>query len=208
MGRLAPLDRADYPCPPSHGGQDMNTITTSRRQPWNKGKLVGQKAPLRLKDIWAIRVRLQIAQDTRDLALFDLAIDSKLRACDLTKHRVCDVAHARLFKRCSSMHLQWKMGIRPAKSSIQFCKPRQSMQLSFPRARLSSALGTRIFPYLIAWKIFDETTRNQYIYCSMALAGPGSPYRLDGFSRLRKSSSGFAGTAWRRLSTPRKLCSP
>ncbi|MGE7990321.1 tyrosine-type recombinase/integrase [Pseudomonas sp. NPDC089554] len=51
------------------------------------------KAPLRLKDIWAIRVRLQIAEETRDLALFDLAIDSKLRACDLTKLRVRDVAH-------------------------------------------------------------------------------------------------------------------
>jgi len=47
------------------------------------GKLVGQKTPLRLRDIWAIRVRLQIAERTRDLALFDLAIDSKLRACDL-----------------------------------------------------------------------------------------------------------------------------
>jgi len=63
----------------------MNTIATYSRQPWNKGKLVGQKAPLRLRDIWAIRVRLQIAESTRDLALFDLAIDSKLRACDLTK---------------------------------------------------------------------------------------------------------------------------
>jgi hypothetical protein len=55
--------------------------------------LVGQTAPLRLKDIWVIRVRLQIAEETRDLALFDLAIDSKLRACDLTKLRVRDVAH-------------------------------------------------------------------------------------------------------------------
>lgn len=71
----------------------MKAITINRRQPWNKGKLVGQKAPLRLKDIWAIRVSRQIAQDTRDLALFDLAIDSKLRACDLTKLRVRDVAH-------------------------------------------------------------------------------------------------------------------
>ncbi len=73
----------------------MNAITTSSHQPLNKGKLVGQKAPLRLKDIWAIRVRLQIAEETRDLALFDLAIDSKLklRACDLTKLRVRDVAH-------------------------------------------------------------------------------------------------------------------
>jgi len=52
-----------------------------------------RKSPLRLRDIWAIRVRLQIAERTRDLALFDLAIDSKLRACDLTKLRVHDVAH-------------------------------------------------------------------------------------------------------------------
>lgn len=93
MGRLALMDRADHPCPPSRGGQSMNAITTYGHQPWNKGKLVGQKAPLRLKDIWAIRVRLQIAEETRDLALFDLAIDSKLRACDLTKLRVRDVAH-------------------------------------------------------------------------------------------------------------------
>lgn len=71
----------------------MNASTTHHRQPWNKGKLVGQKTPLRLKDIWAIRVRLQLAQSTRDLALFDLAIDSKLRACDLIKLRVRDVAH-------------------------------------------------------------------------------------------------------------------
>ncbi|HEJ4043531.1 tyrosine-type recombinase/integrase [Pseudomonas aeruginosa] len=71
----------------------MNTIATYSHQPWNKGKLVGQKAPLRLRDIWAIRVRLKIAEITRDLALFDLAIDSKLRACDLTKLRVRDVAH-------------------------------------------------------------------------------------------------------------------
>ena len=60
---------------------------------WNKGKLVGQKAPLRLRDIWAIRIRLQLRGAIRDLALFNLAIDSKLRACDLVKLRVCDVAH-------------------------------------------------------------------------------------------------------------------
>ena len=65
----------------------------SQRVPWNKGKLVGQKAPLKLKDIWAIRVRLQIANRTRELALFNLAIDSKLRSCDLVKLRVRDVCH-------------------------------------------------------------------------------------------------------------------
>jgi hypothetical protein len=60
-------------------------------EPWNKGKLVGQKAPLRLKEIWAIRIRLQLAERVRELALFNLAVDSKLRSCDLVKHRVKDV---------------------------------------------------------------------------------------------------------------------
>lgn len=53
------------------------------RIPWNKGKIVGQKAPLKLREIWAIRVCLQLRNSLRDLALFNLAIDSKLRACDL-----------------------------------------------------------------------------------------------------------------------------
>ncbi|VVQ01203.1 hypothetical protein PS910_03823 [Pseudomonas fluorescens] len=65
----------------------MKTAAIYTHRPWNKGKLVGQKAPLRLRDIWAIRVRLQITEKSRDLALFNLAIDSKLRACDLTKLR-------------------------------------------------------------------------------------------------------------------------
>ena len=71
----------------------MNANTAISYQPWNKGKLVGQKSPLRLRDILGIRVRLELAQNVRDLALFDLAIDSKLRACDLTKQSVRDVAH-------------------------------------------------------------------------------------------------------------------
>jgi integrase len=63
------------------------------RSPWNKRKLVGQKAPFKLKEIWAIRVRLQHAVRRRELAVFNLAIDSKLRACDLVKLRVRDVCH-------------------------------------------------------------------------------------------------------------------
>jgi hypothetical protein len=72
---------------------DQLTHVAMRKTPWNKGKLVGQKAPLKLKDIWAIRVRLQIGHRTRDLALFNLAIDSKLRSCDLVRLRVRDVCH-------------------------------------------------------------------------------------------------------------------
>lgn len=66
---------------------------SDRPTPWNKGKIVGQKAPFKLKDIWAIRVRLQLDHRTRELALFDLGIDSKLRSCDLLKLRVSDVCH-------------------------------------------------------------------------------------------------------------------
>jgi integrase len=72
---------------------DPLASTAKRRAPWNKGKLTGQKAPLRLKDVWAIRVRLQLMRRTRELALFDLAIDSKLRGCDLVALRVRDVCH-------------------------------------------------------------------------------------------------------------------
>jgi integrase len=62
------------------------------RAPWNKGCLVGQKRPLRPKEVWAIRVRLQIKRRKRDLAMFNLAIDSKLRGCDLVSLRVDDIA--------------------------------------------------------------------------------------------------------------------
>ena len=61
--------------------------------PWNKGKLVGQKAPLTQQQVWSIRMRLETAGNPRNLALFNLAIDSKLRACDLLSIRVCDIAN-------------------------------------------------------------------------------------------------------------------
>jgi integrase len=66
---------------------------SAARPPWNKGKIVGQKTPFKLKEIWAIRIRLQLAVRRRELALFNLAIDSKLRACDLVGLRVRDVCH-------------------------------------------------------------------------------------------------------------------
>jgi hypothetical protein len=68
------------------------TSTEGRAIPWNKGELLGQKPPLKLKEIWAIRIRLQLDHRTREVALFNLAIDSKLRGCDLVGLRVHDVA--------------------------------------------------------------------------------------------------------------------
>ena len=72
---------------------ELLTYSPKRPAPWNKGKLIGQKPPLKLKEIWAIRIRLQLSCRVRDLALFNLAIDSKLRSCDLVKIRVMDVTH-------------------------------------------------------------------------------------------------------------------
>jgi len=60
--------------------------------PWNKGRLIGQRPPLKVREVWAIRSRLQQHRSGRDLALFNLAVDSKLRGCDLVKLRVDDLA--------------------------------------------------------------------------------------------------------------------
>ena len=65
---------------------------STRRPPWNKGKLIGAKPPLRPSHVWSIRTKLQMADRKRDLALFNLALDSKLRGCDVVALRVDDVA--------------------------------------------------------------------------------------------------------------------
>jgi integrase len=67
-------------------------LAAPKRIPWNKGKLTGSKPPLRQKHVWAIRTKLQIEQRPRDLAMFNLAIDSKLRGCDVVALKVEDVA--------------------------------------------------------------------------------------------------------------------
>ena len=72
----------------------MGSIANAvRREPWNKGKIVGQKAPFKIKDIWALRVRLQTQRRVRELAHFNLGIDSKLRGRDLVALKVRDICH-------------------------------------------------------------------------------------------------------------------
>src|SRR3954465_2799313 len=70
----------------------VNAVPTPKRVPWNKGKLTGAKPPLRPKHVWSIRTKLQIEGRVRDLAMSNLAIDSKLRGCDVVAIRVEDVA--------------------------------------------------------------------------------------------------------------------
>jgi hypothetical protein len=101
----------------------METASNAtHHDPWNKGKIVGQKAPFKLKDIWALRVRLQMEGRVRGLALFNLGIDSKLRACDLVALKVRDVCH----------------GEQVASRAVSSCSTRRSAQSS-SRSRLPPA---------------------------------------------------------------------
>ena len=95
----------------------MNHLTDtqplSKSVPWNKGKLIGQRPPLKQREIWSIRVRLQLAERTRDLAMFNLAIDSKLRSCDLTKLRVRDISNCgSILKRAMVMQQKTKQPVQ------------------------------------------------------------------------------------------------
>ena len=69
-----------------------SVLPAPKRTPWNKGKLTGAKPPLRPKHVWSIRTKLQVEGRMRDLAMFNLAIDSKLRGCDVVALKVEDVA--------------------------------------------------------------------------------------------------------------------
>jgi hypothetical protein len=75
---------------------------------WNKGRIVGQKLPLKPKHVWAIRVRLELAENHRDLAFFNMAIDSKLRGCDLVRQKSCG---------CDGFWTDQGTGIRTAKQN-------------------------------------------------------------------------------------------
>jgi integrase len=112
---------------------------------WNKGRLVGQKAPLKLKEIWSIRIRLQLAGKVRDLALFNLAIDSNLRGCDLVSLRICDIAQGkRFFQRAVVMQRKTH---RPVPFEITE-QTRQSVATWIEMARL--AADQYLFPSRVA----------------------------------------------------------
>ena len=134
---------------------------TKSSTPWNKGRLVGQKAPLKLKEIWAIRIRLQMANKTRDLALFHLAIDSKLRGCDLVSLRVCDIAQGKsIFPRAMVMQrkthrpVQFEITEQTRQSVAAWIDKAQllSSQYLFPsRVAKSPHLSTRQYARIVAY---------------------------------------------------------
>ena len=88
-------------------------IFKPKKEAWNKGMIVGPKPPFKLKEVWAIRVRLQISGDVRNLALFNLAIDSKLRACDLVCLRVSDLTQGyNVVRRATTMQRKTKRPVQ------------------------------------------------------------------------------------------------
>lgn len=133
-----------------------------QREPWNKGKLVGQKAPLKLKEIWSIRIRLELSHRIRDLALFNLAIDSKLRACDLLKLKVRDISHGNQIT-ARAIVMQQKTGLpvhfeitEPTRNSIyawlELAQLRSEDFLFPSRIQDSPHLSTRQYARIVnAW---------------------------------------------------------
>lgn len=127
--------------------------------PWNCGKLVGQKLPLKLQEIWAIRIRLQISNRHRDLALFNLAIDSKLRACDLLKLRVSDVSiggrvgsRAMIMQQKTKRPVQFEITARTRDSILQWIQYADLAPTAFlfpSRLHRSLHLSTRQYSRMV-----------------------------------------------------------
>jgi integrase len=130
--------------------------------PWNKARLTGQKRPLKPKDVWAIRVRLQLQQRARDLALFNLAIDSKLRGCDLVRLQVDDVCaggrvrdRATIIQKKTGRPIQFEI-TEQTRAAIRAWLPeveaRNGRHLFPSRFRAQSHLSTRQYARIVhAW---------------------------------------------------------
>ncbi len=133
-----------------------------QRAPWNKGRLTGQKRPLKPKDVWAIRVRLQLKNRERDLALFNLAINSKLRGCDLVRLQVDDVCaggrvrdRATIVQKKTGRPVQFEI-TEQTRASIQRWLPsveaRHGQYLFPSRFRAQPHLSTRQYARIVhAW---------------------------------------------------------
>ena len=138
---------------------EVTSQVTRAHEPWNKGKLVGQKSPFKLKEVWAIRIWLQLEQRTRELALFDLGLDSKLRSCDLVKLRVRDICHgdhvatrATVMQQKTSRPVQFEI-TEPTRTAVtDWMKLRnlRSEDYLFPsRVHNSPHLGTRQYSRIV-----------------------------------------------------------
>ncbi len=153
---------------------------SQNREPWNKGKLTGQKLPLTLQEIWSIRMRLQSEKRLRDMALFNLAIDSKLRACDLLQIRVADVSSSgQVNSRATIMQQKTQ---RPVRFEIT-SRTRSSIEGWIEAAELSSS--RYLFPSRIHGSLHLSTRQYARIVESW-VAGIGLDPASYGTHSLRR----------------------
>lgn len=160
-------------------------------RPWNKGKLVGQKAPLKPPEVWTIRVRLKLANKKRDLALFNLAVDSKLRGCDLLRIRVSDLraggeirSRAKIIQSKTGNPVQFEV-TKCARAAINdWCKFKdlQPHDWLFPsRKDRSKHLTTRQYARLVdSWVKSADLPRSSYATHSMRRTKATLIYRKTG----------------------------
>jgi len=178
---------------------DSNQSSVPRRDPWNKGRLIGQKRPLKPKDVWSIRVRLQLEHRTRDLALFNLAIDSKLRGCDLVRLRVDDVSDGGRVRDRATI-IQKKTG-RPVQFEITE-QTRAAIQTWL--TEISSSNGRHLFPSRVR---AQPTCRPGNTLGSLILGSqaPGSTARPT--ARIRCAGRRRHRSTRRRATFERSSCS-
>ena len=132
---------------------------SSKHIPWNKGKLIGQRPPLKQQEVWSIRIRLELAKEIRDLALFNLAIDSKLRSCDLLKLKLRDISNCgSILKRTMIMQQKTNQPVQfeitePTRDSLKKLvakdATRSEQYLFRGRIRSSEHLSTRQYSRIL-----------------------------------------------------------
>ena len=180
-----------------------------RNTPWNKGRLTGQKRPLKPRDVWAIRVRLQLQQRARDLALFNLAIDSKLRGCDLVRLQVDDVCasgrvrdRATIIQKKTGRPVQFEI-TEQTRASIRAWLPEVEAangQYLFPsRLRVQPHLSTRQYARIVhIWVESAGLDGAAYGTHSMRRTKAAQIYKKTG--NLRRCSFCLDTQSWRALS--------
>lgn len=163
----------------------------SGRVPWNKGKLIGQKLPLKQREIWRIRVNLEHQHNVRELAMFDLAIDSKLRACDLTSLRVRDVMRGeQVVGRTVVLQAKTQRPVRfeitdITRQAVAAWVKRSNLEADdflFPsRCRRSAHLSTRQYARIVGkWVTSIHLDRGAYGTHTMRRTKPTLIYRRTG----------------------------
>jgi integrase len=170
---------------------DSNESPASQRDPWNKGRLIGQKRPLKPRDVWSIRGRLQLEHRARDLAMFNLAIDSKLRGCDLVRLQVDDVCaggrvrdRATVIQKKTGRPVQFKI-TEQTRTAIQAWLPevvgRKGRYLFPSRFRAQAHLSTRQYARIVhAWVASAGLDSSAYGTHSMRRTKAAQIYKKTG----------------------------